>query len=48
MPASRLLPHDTSVANHLIIAATAAHYGFTVITRDTAEFKRARVPVFNP
>ena len=32
----------------LIIAATAAHYGLTVVTRDTADFERARVPVSNP
>lgn len=32
----------------LIIAATAAHYGLTVVTRDTSEFVQARVPVMNP
>lgn len=32
----------------LIIAATALHYGLTVVTRDTAEFEQARAPVFNP
>lgn len=32
----------------LIIAATAAHHGLTVVTRDTSEFVQARVPVTNP
>ena len=32
----------------LIIAATALLNGLTVVSRDTAEFKRAGVPVFDP
>ncbi len=32
----------------LIIAATALHHGLTVATRDTADYSRARVAVFNP
>jgi predicted nucleic acid-binding protein len=32
----------------LIIAATAKHFGLTVVTRDTGEFDRARVPTLNP
>ena len=32
----------------LIIAATALHHGLTVVTRDTADYARARVPLFNP
>ena len=32
----------------LLIAATALHYGLTVVTRDATEFERARVAVFNP
>jgi predicted nucleic acid-binding protein len=32
----------------LIIAATAHHHGITVVTRDTSEYAKARVPVFNP
>lgn len=32
----------------LIIAATALHHGFTVVTRDTADYARARASVFNP
>ena len=32
----------------LIIAATALHHGLTVVTRDTDECARARVPVLNP
>ena len=33
---------------HLIIAATAQHHGITVVTRDTSEYAKARVPVFSP
>lgn len=32
----------------LIIAATALDHGLTVVTRDTADYSRARVPVLNP
>jgi predicted nucleic acid-binding protein len=32
----------------LIIAATAAHHGLTVVTRDTSDFERAKVSFFNP
>jgi toxin FitB len=32
----------------LIIAATAKHFGLAVVTRDTGEFERARVPTLNP
>jgi predicted nucleic acid-binding protein len=32
----------------LFIAATAVHHGLTVVTRDTREYERARVPVLNP
>lgn len=32
----------------LIIAATALQHGMTVVSRDTREFERARVPVLNP
>ncbi len=32
----------------LIIAATGQHHGLTVVSRDTAEYTKARVPVFNP
>jgi predicted nucleic acid-binding protein len=32
----------------LIIAATALQHGLTVVTRDTADFERARVPLLNP
>jgi toxin FitB len=50
----RLLVEDGRKAGHtysqpdLIIAATALHHGLTVVTRDTSEFERARVPVVNP
>jgi len=32
----------------LIIAATALHHGLTLVTRDTGDYKLARVPLFNP
>jgi hypothetical protein len=32
----------------LIIAATALHYGLTVVSRDTADHARAGAPVLNP
>lgn len=32
----------------LIIAATGQHHGLTVVSRDTGEYLKARVPVFNP
>lgn len=31
-----------------LIAATALHHGLTVVTRDTREYERAKVPVLNP
>ncbi len=50
----RLLVEDGRKAGHtfsqpdLIIAAIGLHHGLTVVTRDVADFARARVPVFNP
>ncbi len=50
----RLMVEEGRKARHtfsqpdLIIAATAAHHGLTVATRDTAEFVKARVEVANP
>lgn len=50
----RLLVADGRKAGHtysqpdLIIAATALHHGLTVVTRDTSDFQKARVPVLNP
>lgn len=32
----------------LILAATAAHHGLTVVSRDTIEFEHAGVPVVDP
>ncbi len=32
----------------LIIAAMAAHYGLTIVSRDVADFDRAKVPCLNP
>ncbi len=32
----------------LIIAATALHHGFTVVTRDRRDFDKAGVDVINP
>lgn len=50
----RLLVEDGRKARHtysqpdLFIAATALHHGLTVVTCDTSEFERARVPVVDP
>lgn len=32
----------------LVIAATAAHFGHSVVSRDRGEFEKAQVPVTNP
>ncbi|MBS0449276.1 MAG: type II toxin-antitoxin system VapC family toxin [Proteobacteria bacterium] len=32
----------------LITAATALQHGLTIVTRDTADYVKARAPVFNP
>jgi toxin FitB len=50
----RLLVEDGRKAGHtysqpdLIIAATALQHGLTVVSRDTSNFAKARVPVINP
>ena len=50
----RLLVEDGRKAGHtysqpdLIIAATALHHGLTIVSRDTGEFRKARVRVLNP
>jgi toxin FitB len=50
----RLLVEDGRKVGHtysqpdLIIAATALHHGLTIVSRDTRDFKKARVPVLNP
>ena len=50
----RLLVQEGRKAGHtfsqpdLIIAATAARYGLTVVSRDISEFERAKVPFVNP
>lgn len=50
----RLLVEDGRRSRHtfpqpdLIIAATALLHGMVVVTRDSGDFARARVPVFNP
>lgn len=50
----RLLVEDGRKSGHtysqpdLIIAATALTHGLTLVSRDTAGYARARVPVFNP
>jgi predicted nucleic acid-binding protein len=50
----RLLVEEGRKAGHtysqpdLIIAATALQHGLTVVTRDTDDFRRARVPLLNP
>jgi hypothetical protein len=32
----------------LVIAATALEYGLTIVSRNTTDYERARVPVLNP
>ena len=50
----RLLVEEGRKAGHtfsqpdLIIAATAAQHGLTVVSRDTSEFEHAKVPFLNP
>jgi len=50
----RLLVEERRKVGHtfsqpdLIIAATALQHGLTVVTRDTGDYKPARVPVLNP
>jgi toxin FitB len=50
----RLLVEDGRKAGHtfsqpdLIVAATALVHGLTVISRDTSDYAKARVPVLNP
>jgi toxin FitB len=50
----RLLVEEGRKAGHtfsqpdLIIAATAIHHGFTLVTRDRSDYDKARVPVLNP
>jgi toxin FitB len=50
----RLLVEEGRKARHtfsqpdLIIAATALHHGLTIVSRDTGDFKKARVLAFNP
>jgi predicted nucleic acid-binding protein len=50
----RLMVEEGRQAGHtfsqpdLIIAATAAYHGLTVVTRDVGDFERARVAVLNP
>jgi hypothetical protein len=50
----RLLVEEGRKSGHtfsqpdLIIAATGQHHGLTVVSRDTSEYIKARVSVFNP
>lgn len=50
----RLLVEEGRKAGHtfsqpdLIIAATALQHGLTVVSRDTADYIKTRVPLFNP
>ncbi len=50
----RLLVEEGRKSGHtfsqpdLIIAATALHHGLTIVSRDISDYRRARVPVFNP
>lgn len=50
----RVLVEEGRKAGHtfsqpdLIIAATALHHGFTMVTRDRSDFERAGVAIVNP
>jgi toxin FitB len=50
----RLLVEEGRKAGHtfsqpdLIIAATALHHGLMVVSRDTSDYEKARVPIINP
>ena len=50
----RLLVEEGHKSGHrfsqpdLIIAATGLHHGMTVVTRDTGDYAKARVPLFDP
>jgi len=50
----RLLVEEGRKARHtysqpdFIIAATALDHGLTVVSRDVADYRKARVPVLNP
>jgi predicted nucleic acid-binding protein len=50
----RLLVEDGRKIGHifsqpdLIIAATGQHHGLTIVSRDTSDYMKARVNVFNP
>jgi predicted nucleic acid-binding protein len=50
----RLLVEEGRKAGHtfsqpdLIIAATALHFGLTVVSRDVSDYQRARAPVLDP
>lgn len=50
----RFLVEDGRKSGHtfsqpdLLIAASALHHGLTIVSRDTAEYERANVPVLNP
>ena len=50
----RVLVEEGRKAGHtfsqpdLLIAATAIHHGFTVVTRDRSDYEKARVTVLNP
>lgn len=50
----RLLIHEgrksgpTFSQPDLMIAATALHHGFTIVTRNRSDYERAHVPVIDP
>jgi len=54
MLTSRLLVEEGRKGGHtfsqpdILIAATAAQHGLTVVTRDVSEFQHAKVPFLNP
>jgi hypothetical protein len=39
---------DTFSQQDLIIAATALHHGLTVVSRDVADYQKARAPILDP
>jgi len=50
----RLMVEEGRKARHtfsqpaLIIAATAAHHGLVIVTRDVGDYQRTQVPCINP
>jgi toxin FitB len=47
MKSGRKIEHTYSRPD-LVLAATARHHGFTVVTHDRSDFDEAHIPGFNP